>query len=83
MFQKIKENYKNLEKKASVVLKYGLQFCFLLTILAISILLIYDIFLATPTLYYIGITIFRLSLIFGIEFIICAFVADKIKKQLT
>lgn len=83
MFQKLKEVYKNLEKKAFLVLKHGLKFCFSLCILSVFLLLIYNVMFTSPFLYYIGITLFRLSIIFSIEFIICAMVTDKIKKQLT
>jgi len=51
-------------------------------IIAIIILLTYNFFFAYPIIYYIGLTLFRLSLIFGIEFIICGFITDGIKKQI-
>lgn len=82
MFKKILENYKNFEKITYKILKNGLKFCLVLCIISISILLTYNLFILSPSIYYIGITLFRLSLIFGIEFIICGFVTDGIKKQL-
>ena len=33
-------------------------------------------------LFYVGFVLFRLSLIFGIEFVICGIVVDGIKKQI-
>lgn len=82
MFKKIIDNYKTLDSLTCKIMKNGLKFCFLLSILATLILLIYKALFASPYIYYIGINLFRLSIIFGIEFIICAFVVDSLKKQL-
>ena len=80
-FKHILKN-KNFEKITRKVLKGGLEFCFGLSSIAIIILLTYNFFFAYPIIYYIGLTLFRLSLIFGIEFIICGFITDGIKKQI-
>jgi hypothetical protein len=82
MFKKILENYKNFEKITYKILKNGLKFCLALCMISISILFTYDLFILSPSIYYVGITLFKLSLIFGTEFIICGFVIDGIKKQL-
>ena len=82
MLKKIFDSYKKFEKITYTILKNGLKFCLLLSLLSVVTLLIYNLWIPSPTLYYIGINLFRLSLIFGIEFIICGFVADGIKKQL-
>ena len=82
MFKKIYDNYKNFEKITHKILKVGLEFCLFLCVLSVSILLTYKLFIHSPLIYYIGINLFRLSLIFGIEFIICSFITDGIKKQL-
>lgn len=82
MFKVLKNSFKNFDKITNKVLKNGLKFCFILCIISVFILLTYNLILSTPILYYLGINLFKLSLIFGIEFIICSFVTDKIKKQL-
>ena len=82
MLKKIMEYYKNFEKITRKVLKGGLEFCFGLSSIAIIILLTYNFFFVYPIICYIGLTLFRLSLIFGIEFIICGFITDGIKKQI-
>ena len=64
MLKKIMEYYKNFEKITRKVLKGGLEFCFGLSSIAIIILLTYNFFFAYPIIYYIGLTLFRLSLIF-------------------
>ena len=81
MFKKIIESYRSFEKITNKIMKFGLTFCFLLSLISCFILVTY-FFIPSPFVYYIGITLFKLSLIFAIEFIICGFAADGIKKQL-
>ena len=80
MIKSIIENFKQFEKITHVIMKYGLKFCFIICIISVSILFTYEAIFTSPSLYYIGISLFKLSLVFGIEFIICAFVADELKK---
>lgn len=82
MLKKIINNFNQLEKIAFRIMKYGLTFCFIICILSVLILLTYDFAFPSPFMYYIGINLFKLSLIFGIEFIVCGFIVDGIKKQL-
>lgn len=82
MFKKVSNYFKNLDKKTSKIMRYGLKFCFGICIIAVFILFTYMCDLASPFIYYLGINLFRLSLILGIEFIVCGFVIDGIKKQL-
>ena len=82
MFKKIFDCYKNFEKITYKILNNGLKFCFIICLISVSILLTYSLSIHIPFIYYIGINLFKLSLIFAIEFVICGFVADGIKKQL-
>ena len=82
MINKIITYYKNLDKNTYKILYKGLEFCFLLASFSAFILLSYILFLQAPLVYYIGINLFKLSLVFGVEFIICGFIVDSIKKQL-
>ena len=82
MFKKLLESYHNFDKITNTILKNGLKFCTILCILAVSILFTYNLLKLSPLVYHIGFSLFKLSLIFGIEFIICGFVTDGIKKQL-
>lgn len=81
MFKKIIDTYKHFEKTTNSIIKSGLSFCLFLCLVSILILCTYLIS-KVPLTYYIGISILRLSIIFSIEFIICGFVVDGIKKQL-
>ena len=82
MLKKIITYYKNLDKNTYKILYKGLEFCFLLASFSAFILLSYILLLQAPLVYYIGINLFKLSLVFGVEFIICGFIVDSIKKQL-
>jgi hypothetical protein len=80
--KKILENFKNLEKHTYKIMKNGFKFCFILCVISIIILFTYELFIETPFLYHIGMSLFKLSLVFGTEFIICGFIVDGIKKQM-
>lgn len=82
MFRKIFDNFKNLDKLTSKIMSNGLKFCFLVCMISVFLLFTYSFAFASPFIYYIGINLFKISLIFGIEFIVCGFVVDGIKKQL-
>lgn len=82
MLKKILDNFKHLDKITFKIMKNGLAFCFAICILSVLILFTYDFTFPSPFMYYIGINLFKLSLIFGIEFIVCGFVVDGIKKQM-
>ncbi len=78
----IKDTFVNLDKTALHILKHGLFFCFILCLVSLFILLLYKFFTLSYLMFYIGLSIFKVSIIFSIEFIICAIAADKIKKQI-
>ena len=82
MLKIIKNSYKNLDKLAKLIMKQGLRFCSSLGMIALIILVTYNLSFTIPILYSIGFILFKLSLIFGVEFIICGFAADRIKKQM-
>lgn len=82
MFKKFSENFKNLDKLTYKIMYNGLKFCFAICILSVVILLAYSLTFTSPSMYYIGINLFKLSLIFAIEFVVCGFIVDGIKKQL-
>ena len=82
MIKKIKNTFKGFEIITKKIMKNGLIFCFTLCFISLIILITYNFILSVPVLYYIGINLFRLGLIFAIEFIICGFITDSIKKQM-
>ena len=82
MLKNIINSYKNLDKLTYKIMKNGLLFCFTLCLISTVVLFTYEVFISSPSIYYIGLGLFRLSIIFGIEFIVCALVVDSLKKQL-
>lgn len=83
MIRKLINDFNNLDNLAKKIMKNGLIFCIIISIIALIILIIYEHSFTIPILFTIGFGLFKMSLIFGIEFIICGFIADKIKNQLT
>lgn len=79
MIKNIINDLKNIDKLTKKIMKNGLKFCLLLGIIALVILVTYNTSFTIPILYSIGFILFKLSLIFGVEFIICGLVVDKIK----
>lgn len=82
MINNILNSFKDLDKLVKKIMKQGLKFCSILGMIALIILVTYNLSFTLPILFTIGIILFRLSLIFGVEFIICGFAADRIKKQI-
>lgn len=82
MLKKIFNSFKNLDKLTKLIMSHGLKFCFLICTVSLIILLTYNFSFTLPILFTIGFILFKLSLIFGIEFVICGFVVDGIKKQI-
>lgn len=82
MFYIIKNSFKSLDKLIKKIMKIGLNFCSILGLISLIILVTYNISFTIPIVFTIGFVLFKLSLIFGVEFIICGLVADGITKQL-
>ena len=82
MLKNIINNFRNLETITYKIMKIGFKFCFSLSIISIIILLTYNNIFVTPNAYYIGLALFKLSIYFMVDFIVCGFVVDNIKKQI-
>lgn len=80
-FKQCLESFKSLEKKTRIIIKNGISFCFLLCIVSCFVLLTYTFVSTNPITYYIGLALFKLSLYFMLEFVICGFVVDGIKNK--
>ena len=73
---------KNMDKEIWNIIKHGFKFSFVLSLVAILILVSYKINPIKIDTYYIGIELFKTSLSFAIQFIVCGVATDTIKKQL-
>lgn len=76
------DKIKNLDKKTKKIMHIGFIFSFILSIIAILSLCTYDIFYPIPDLFYVGISLFRTSLMFACTFFICAIGFDTMKKEI-
>ena len=82
MINNIINSFKNLDKLVKKIMKIGLKFCSILGMISLIILVTYNLSFTIPIVFTIGLILFKLSLIFGVEFIICGLAADRIKKQM-
>ncbi len=82
MFKKIINSFNNLDKLTKIIMSNGLIFSAFIGLVSIVLLATYNFSFTFPILFTIGFVLFRLSLIFGIEFVICGFIVDGIKKQM-
>lgn len=71
----------HIDKKILKIMKSGLIYSFLFCILAALILLAYE-FSNLPTLFYVGISLFKSGLFFIVAFTICGFAFNKIIHEL-
>ena len=81
MIKLIFDKFNSFDDKIKTIMKYGFKFSFAVCVLSTLILLTYE-FSNNPDLYYIGLSVFKLSLFIIVEFIICALAIDTIKKQI-
>jgi len=79
---KIKDIFKNIDKKDLKIMRNGLKFCFLVLLVSMAILITYLFFINSILIYEIGILIFQLSLYLAIDFVVAGIVVDTIQKQL-
>ena len=79
---KIKDVFKNIDKKDLKIMRNGLKFCFLVLLVSIAILITYLLFIHSILIYEIGLLIFQLSLYLAIDFVVAGIVVDTIQKQL-
>lgn len=82
VFKMLTDKIKNLDTKIKKIMHCGFIFSFILALIAILTLCTYDVLYSIPTLFYIGISLFRTSLMFACTFFICGIGFDSIKKEL-
>lgn len=81
MLQAFKNLLKELDIKVKNIMLNGFKFSFLFCMFSALILLIYDFYMF-PILYYLGIILFKTSIMFFTDFIILGIGFDKIIKQM-
>lgn len=78
----LSDKIKNLDLKIVKLMKIGFIISFILCLLSSSLLFTYQFIISIPILFYIGISLFRTSLSFGVTFFICGLGFDTLKKQM-
>lgn len=81
MLKTLVDKLQSMEDKVKKVLHSGFIFSFIVCLISTGLLISYELS-ANLELYYIGLSVFRLSLFFAVEFFICAIAIDTIKKQI-
>ena len=82
MIKKIIDNIKNIDKNILKIMICGLNFSFIICVIACIISLYYISNPLSHILYNSGIILFKTGLTFASTFFVCAFAMDTIKKQL-
>lgn len=82
MVQNLLNKLKKLDNKTKQIMKYGYLSAFVVSIISCIILLTYQAAYASPDLYYIGLQVFKMSLMICVSFFVCGFAFDKIKSAL-
>ena len=80
MFNTIVNIFTNLDIKIKNIMKKGFLFSFMFCIFSVIILFLYHSFNIYPILFSIGSILFKTSLMFFTDFIICGVAFDKILK---
>lgn len=78
----LSDKIKNLDLQVVKLMKFGFIISFIMCLLSSSLLFTYQFIISLPILFYIGISIFRSSLSFGVTFFICGIGFDTMKKQM-
>jgi len=79
MVNKIINNFKNLDILTYKIMKKGFALCFALGLLSALFFFTYIIEETHLSIYYIGLSLFKLSCYFFVEFIVCGLVVDELK----
>ena len=82
MLKNMLDNIKKLDTKTKIIMKYGYISAFIVSVISGFILFTYEAFYHSPNLYYIGLQVFKISLVIAISFFVCGLVVDTIKKEL-
>ena len=74
-------NFKKLDKKIKDIMKYGFTFSLIFCLFSVLILYTYHASNNSPLVFTVGTILFKTSLMFFADFIICGIAFDTIKKQ--
>jgi hypothetical protein len=82
MVNKLITELKNIENSIKKIMFKGFTFSFLVCLLSIFILLVHILYPTSHIVYKSSLILFRTGLLFAVQFLVCAFVMNKIKKEM-
>lgn len=82
MAQKVYDYYLKLNVKIKKLMKSGFMFSMFVLIISGLILCTYQLFYCAPVLYYVGLSLFKLSLIYFVTFLCFGFAFNKIVEEI-
>jgi len=81
MIKKILEDISTIDKPILKVMKIGLMLSFIFCLIAVAILSIHALNPISYTTYEIGTLLFKNGLFLFVDFFMCGFICDKLRKQ--
>lgn len=81
MIKMLIDKFNSMEEKVKKIMHNGFIFSFIVCMISMVLLITYELN-SNLDLYYAGLSVFRLSLFFAVEFFICGIAIDTIKKQI-
>lgn len=82
MAQKFYNYYLKLNIKIKKIMKLGFTFSMFVLIISGLILCTYELFYSSPILYYVGLSLFKLSLIYFVTFLCFGFAFNKMIEEM-
>lgn len=82
MIKFLKDKLSTIDNSIKILVKHGSVFCLNILFLATILLFTYESFYSSPTLYSIGLLVFRIGIIYLSTFIGCGFAFNEISKQI-
>lgn len=82
MFKKFYDYYLKINVKIKNLMKSGFIFCIFILIISSLILCTYKLFYPAPVLYYIGLLLFKLSIIYFVTFLCFGFAFNKMIEEI-
>jgi len=81
MIKFLKNKLSSIDKTIKILVKQGSIFCLNILFIATIILFTYECFYSSPTLFLIGLLVFRIGIIYLCTFWACGFAFNEIKNE--
>lgn len=81
MIKFLKNKLSSIDKTIKILVKQGSIFCLNILFIATIILFTYECFYSSPTLFLVGLLVFRIGIIYLCTFWACGFAFSEIKNE--